>query len=301
MKIMIIGGSYFFGRVCVMQLAREHEITVVNRGTYAMESLGVRQIRGDRRDVKLWESCAGDYDVIVDFCAYEKGDIAQILDHFAGHVRQYIFISTVDVYARGTGGLKTEDTPFETRMFAGEAGAYISGKVALEQEVADVCGRKNIVHTTLRPAVLYGPFNYAPRESVFIQMMVRQNMLPMIVGAEGKFQFAYVKDAAEAVNRCLLNEKSFGNAYNICNEQVLDYGIFGEALRQASETSIDIVRLSVSEAVNRGVPLPFPVEASETELYSSEKSVRELGLAYTGLDEGMKRTYRAFRSVFSES
>lgn len=301
MKIMIIGGSYFFGRVCVMQLAREHEITVVNRGTYTMEALGVRQMRGDRRDAKLWEGCTENYDVIVDFCAYERGDIAQMLNHFAGHVRQYIFISTVDVYARGTGGLRTEDAPLETRVFAGEAGAYISGKVALEQELADVCGSKNIACTILRPAVLYGPFNYAPRESVFIQMMVQQNILPLIVGAEGKFQFAYVKDAAEAVSRCLLNEKSFGNAYNICNEQILDYGIFGEALRQASETSVDTVELSVFEAVQQGVPLPFPIEASETELYSSEKSVRELGLVYTGLEEGMKRTYRAFRSVFAES
>lgn len=299
MKIMIIGGSYFFGRVCVMELARQHEITVVNRGTYSMEEFGVKQIRGDRRDVRLWESCAEDYDVIVDFCAYEKGDITRILNHIAGHIRQYIFISTVDVYERGTGILMTEDAPLETRTFPGEAGAYISGKVALEQELRDACKEKNTAYTILRPAVLYGPFNYAPRESVFIQMMVQKNILPMIVGAEGRFQFVYVRDAAEAVSRCLLNEKSFGNAYNICNQQILDYTIFGESLRQASETPVDIVRLSVSEAAEQGFPLPFPVEAKETELYSSERSVRELGLDYTELDEGMRRTYRAFRGVFN--
>ena len=55
MKILVIGGSYFLGRVFVMQAAGVHEITLVNRGTYSMEEWGVRQIRGDRRDKALWQ------------------------------------------------------------------------------------------------------------------------------------------------------------------------------------------------------------------------------------------------------
>ena len=79
MKILVIGGRYILRRVFVMQAAGVHEITLVNRGTYSMEEWGVRQIRGDRRDKALWQGCSGDYDVIVDFCAYEKGDIAGVL------------------------------------------------------------------------------------------------------------------------------------------------------------------------------------------------------------------------------
>lgn len=47
MKILVIGGSYFYGRVFVMQAVKEHDITVLNRGTYSMENLGVKQIKGD--------------------------------------------------------------------------------------------------------------------------------------------------------------------------------------------------------------------------------------------------------------
>ncbi len=50
MKILVIGGSYFFGRVFVMLAAKEHEVTVVNRGTYSVAELGAGQIKGDRRD-----------------------------------------------------------------------------------------------------------------------------------------------------------------------------------------------------------------------------------------------------------
>ena len=71
MKILVIGGSYFFGRVFVMQAAKEHDITVVNRGTYSMAALGVRQITGDRREKELWQGSQEEYDVIVDFCADE--------------------------------------------------------------------------------------------------------------------------------------------------------------------------------------------------------------------------------------
>ena len=47
-----------------------------------------------------------------------------------------------------------------------------------------------------------------------------------------------------------------------------------------------------------GIPLPFPVTAEESELSSNEKSKRELGVCYISLQEGMARTYRAFKGVY---
>ena len=149
MKILVIGGSYFFGRVFVMLAAKEHEVTVVNRGTYSVAELGAGQIKGDRRDAALWRSVADDYDCVVDFCAYEKGDIARVLENMPGSIGQYVFISTVDVYERGKGGLIEEDAPFETRILPGEAGGYIAGKVALEQEIREACGRLGTAYTVL--------------------------------------------------------------------------------------------------------------------------------------------------------
>lgn len=298
MKILVIGGSYFYGRVFVMQAAKEHDIAVINRGTYSMEAFGVRQIRGDRKEEGLWRSIGESYDAIVDFCAYEKGDIARVLRNIPGSIRQYLLISTVDVYARGTGGLKDERTPFETRIFPGEAGNYIAGKTALEQELAEECAARGMAHTVLRPAILYGPFNYAPRESAYIQMIVQKSMLPRITDATGQFQFVYVKDAAEAILKCLLNERAYGQAYNLCGEEILNYDLFFEALKNAADTEANEIPLNCGEALQQGIPLPFPISEAETELYSNEKSKKELGMNYTSFAEGMARTYRAFRGVF---
>jgi len=301
MKLLVIGGSYFFGRVFVMQAAEGHDITVANRGTYSMEALGVKQIRGDRRDPALWTSCGEDFDVVVDFCAYEKGDIAGVLRKIPGKIRQYIFISTVDVYERGRQGgnrMKGEDTPFEQRIFPGEAGRYIAGKAALELEAVEECARRDTACTVLRPAILYGPFNYAPRESEYIRMIVQDHVLPHITDAAGAFQFVYVKDAAEAVIKCLLNEKTYGQAYNLCGDEILNYDIFFEALQQAADVEHEVLAVTAAEAERQGIVLPFPVREEESELYSNEKSRAELGMHYTELSAGMARTYRAFKGVW---
>ena len=298
MKILVTGGSYFFGRVFVMLTAKEHDVTVVNRGTYSVEALGAGHIKGDRHDPALWQGIEEDFDVAVDFCAYEKGDIRTFFHNFRGHIRQYILISTVDVYERAGGGEKREDGPLETRLFPGEAGAYIAGKVALEQELAEVCGEMGVPYTILRPAVLYGPFNYAPREAAYIQLMVQQGILPHITDAAGAFQLVYVKDAVEAVKRCLLNKRDFGQAYNLCQDKMSDYDGFYRYLREAADVQVEELPLTCIQAQQQGIPLPFPRTEEETCCYSNEKSKSELGLVYTDIGEGMGKTYRAFKGGY---
>lgn len=308
MKILVIGGSYFYGRVFVMEAAKDHDVTVVNRGTYSMESFGVTQVTGNRGDASLWQAVTTDYDVLVDFCGYKEGDVANVLEHIAGRIGHYIFISTVDVYQRGLSGYKDESTPLETRRFPGEAGEYIMGKVALERELAQVCGQRDIPYTILRPAILYGPFNYAPRESVFIQLMVQQALLPRITGADGRFQLVYVKDAAQAVIKCMGNDKAFGQSYNLCGDEVVTYDMLADALikgagkikKDRKETPIRELPMTVQEAEQQGLPLSFPVTEEETELCSNEKSKAELGMEYISLEEGMARTCQAFWGVYGE-
>lgn len=342
MKILVIGGSYFFGRVFVMLASKEHRLTVVNRGTYSMEEFGVKQISGDRHDASVWQQCREDYDAVVDFCAYEPGDVITVLENLGGSVKQYVFISTVDVYQRQTGEQcanvdneerKQEEAPLERRSFPGEAGAYIAGKVTLEEEVPRVCGEKNVAFTIFRPAILYGPYNYAPRESLFIQMAVREHLVPRFTDAKGRFQFIYVKDGAQAILKCLGNEKDYGQAYNLCGDEILDYDMFFRVLadcagqeenmggsREGNSTTAEEgpsmadgdnenaggsrlreVYMTLEEAEKQGIPIPFPATSEETELVSNRKSKEELGMIYTPFREGMQKTFHAFAKAFANA
>lgn len=298
MKVLVIGGSYFFGRVFVMLAAGEHQLTLVNRGNCSMEEFGVRQVKGDRHEETVWAQCTEEYDAVVDFCAYEPGDISFALERLSGSAAQYIFISTVDVYRRGTGLAADEDAPFETRMLPGGAGAYIAGKVALESELREQCEKRGIRWTSLRPAVLYGPYNYAPRETVYIKMAVQEHWLPEITDADGSFQTVYVKDAAQAVLNCLGNPASYGQAFNLCQDGCMDYHSLIRAIRRAAGDEPQMRSMTAAQAQAAGIPLPFPVSAWETERYSNEKGKRLLGLSYLSPEEGMMRTYRAFEKVY---
>lgn len=302
MNLLVIGGSYFYGRVFVMEAAKENTITVLNRGTYSMKEFGVKEITGDRHDAEILAQCTERYDAVIDFCAYEAGDAESAVKNITGQIGQYVLISTVDAYERGSDEVRTEECALEHRIFPGEAGAYIAGKVALEEELARICGERSIPWTVLRPAILYGPYNYAPRESVYIQMMLQNRALPRFVDADGRFQFVYVKDAAQAVMRTLGNEKAYGQVYNLCQDGSVDYDLFFQTLKEAAEPevreSLQEVPITVDSAVAQQIPVPFPAKAEETQLCSNEKSKRELGLQYTEFAEGMSRTYRAFRHVY---
>lgn len=300
MKLLVIGGSYFYGRIFVMEAAKEHEVTVWNRGTYSMADFGVRQIQGDRH---VWTAaCEEDWDAVIDFCAYAPGDIRNTVENITGKIGQYVFISTVDVYERDPAVVKTEDTPLEERTFAGEAGVYIAGKVALEGEIAAVCGEREIPYTVLRPAILYGPYNYAPRESAYIQMLLQNHALPRFTDADGRFQVIYVKDAAQAVLKCLGNERAYGQAYNLCQDEIVTYESFFRTLKQAAQpedlNGFSEVPLTVEQAAAQGVPVPFPATAAETHLCDNSRGKAALGLVYMAFEEGMRRTYRAFRHVY---
>ena len=300
-KVLVIGGSYFLGRVFVMAFHEQFNITVFNRGRFSMSEFGVNAVHGDRRDERILSSVTAGFDAIVDFCAYQPGDIKAILRGIRGTVKQYIFVSTVDVYRRGTGTLKDESTPFEMRKIAGEEGQYVAGKLALEKELVHECRNRGIAYTVFRPALIYGPFNYAPREPVFIRMMVQKGFLPRIENAKGRFQFVYVRDVAQAIAVSISNPAAFNQAYNLCNPQQVDYPLLADALAAAAGTPLEIRRMTWEQAQEQGISLPFAVREQETELYNSEKSMCELGIVYTPLNAGMEKTYHAFYQVYRDN
>jgi nucleoside-diphosphate-sugar epimerase len=298
MKILVIGGSYFLGRVFVMLASPNHEITVLNRGTYSMESFGVHQIKGDRNDINILRNITEDYDAVVDFCAYNKGDISTIISNIKGKINHYILISTIDVYEHGTFTLKTEDYRYENREIQGETGDYIKGKIALENELKSECQTRNMNYTILRPSIIYGPYNYAPRESVYIQLIVHNNIIPHITDAEGKFQLVYVKDVAQAIVKCLTTDKSHNQTYNISSDEILDYNDFYQSLKTASDIDCTEIPMTIQSAQAQNLPLPFPLNEMEAELADNTKSKLNLGMVYTSINEGMKKTYNAFKNVF---
>ena len=291
MKILVIGGSLFLGKAFV-KLAEAHEVTVYNRGNRPLELLGVKEIYGDRHNdmdlIKLTDS----YDVVVDFCAYQPGDISQIADSLRGRFVQYVFVSTVDVLVRGTNEVLTEESPYETSDFGDEVGKYILGKVALEKELLKKAREEKFAYTILRPSFIYGPGNYAPREHIFYNWIEKSNQILMPSDATGHFQMVYVEDVAKALLTICERTETRNHIYNICGEDLQTYESFADALEAGTEQHFNRVTISMEELRERGISLPFPLTKEESETYSGrgEKLIDH----FTELKIGLRKGYIAY-------
>lgn len=302
MKILVIGGSYFLGRVFTMLAAKEHEVSVLNRGTYSMEEFGVRCVRADRHEDTALSALQGErFDAVVDFCAYREGDIAGILGQLESCPEQYVFISTVDVYQKWTEQKLTEASPLETRHFGGDTGEYIWQKILLEKELSEECQKRGIAWTSIRPAVLYGPFNYAARESGYVQLACMGQEILCPVGAEGRFQPVYVRDAAAMILALCRNPAAYDQAYNLAGESV-DYEQFLDAFAEAAEGKARLLKLPAAHEIFRNPDafLPFPFSKEETETYDGSKVLRDTGLSWIPLKEGLKKTWQVFSKLYTD-
>lgn len=300
MNILIIGGTYFLGKAFVECAYREHKLTLFNRGNREISLDGIRAYKGERHDEVALQQIEGDYDVIVDFCAYESGDIRFVAEQLKGRFQQYVFISTCDVYRKGSGQILTEESPLEERVFPGPEGAYIAGKVALEQELAMCAKELGFTYTSIRPAFIYGEGNYAPREGIYFEWITKAGQILHPIDATGEFQMVYVRDCAQAILRVCGEQEAYGQAYNVCGTEQVTYEVWrralSDAVQMAERASFESLEIPMAQIYEKQIPLPFPLRMEESERYDGGK-IRELGVAYVTLEEGLHRTYRYFAEI----
>lgn len=302
-NILIIGGTYFTGRIFAILAARAgHRLTFLNRGKYSMKNLGdVREYACDRHDIQGLKTLRMDaeYDAVIDFCAYEPGDIRILSENLPCAWKQYIYLSTADVYARAP-GIKTEDSKLLQKKPTDRAELYAYKKMLLEQELTADSLKRRYAYTILRPAFIFGPYNYAPRESWYIRRIVRGEPLCQPSDARGQFQMVYVKDVGEAISLCIGSRSAENQIYNLSAPDILDYPKYMKLLETVSDREFQTVNVTVNEVLRQRIPLPFPLTEEESELFDGSKIVRDLGFAYSDLKESMKLTFQAFRGVYEQ-
>jgi len=102
MKVLFMGGTGFIGPHMVRALLNAgHEVTLFNRGrtnTHLFPELA--KIKGDRLTDDIKQVSGHDWDLIVDSSCYVPRAVDMLMGAVdADKVKQYIFISTISVYA----------------------------------------------------------------------------------------------------------------------------------------------------------------------------------------------------------
>jgi nucleoside-diphosphate-sugar epimerase len=165
----------------------------------------------------------------------------------------------------------------------------------LEKEIHDVCAASTLPYTIFRPCFVFGPFNYAPRESYYFNILLSGGSVPHPADSAAEFSFVYVRDVARAIMAAVGNSVSYNRSYNLAGPERVNYRRFLKVLFSlAGGQAFPVQELTTEEVYERNIPLPFPLE--QNELFDGTKAQRELGLNYTGFAEGMEEAFSVYKA-----
>lgn len=133
MRLLILGGSGFVGRVLAEEaVAGGHEVTVFNRGHRATPA-GVTALTGDRLAPQgLAALSAGTWDMVVDTWSAAGDAVQRTAELLRGRAGHYAYVSSRSVYAWHGAFPLTEDAPLTD---PGEPG-YAADKLLGERGAA---------------------------------------------------------------------------------------------------------------------------------------------------------------------
>ncbi|MDR2502032.1 MAG: NAD-dependent epimerase/dehydratase family protein [Oscillospiraceae bacterium] len=300
-RVLVIGGSLFTGRVFNILASRtgDYELHVVNRGHYPLNIETATEYKCDRRAARLLSRMIPDdivFDAVVDFCAYNAGDVAPLISAFSGRIKHYICFSTASLYDPRISRPKTETDPLVNLDGAGQVDDYLRGKLAVERELIDSCANHGIPYTILRPTFIYGPLNYAPRESYFIELIARKHTVPVPMDATASWNFVYVKDIANALMLMLGDARAHNQIFNLAASEQLNYTRLMGEFERLNGGSFDTREVTVDEIETERIPLPFPL--TDDDLTSGEKFAKTFDFEYTPFPDGMENTFKSFYSLY---
>ncbi|MDA1027109.1 MAG: NAD-dependent epimerase/dehydratase family protein [Planctomycetota bacterium] len=225
MKILVLGGTGFLGPHEIDQFEdRDWEITIFNRGRsktdlFDSDFAKVTRLTGDR-DPDQGDGLAAieeaiksgtTWDAVVDNSAYVPRIAKASAELLKDATRQYVFISTISVYAENDTAGADESAPVGTMDDPTDenVGAYYGQLKALcEQEVQRVFDDRA---TIIRPGLIVGPGDKTDRFTYW-PVRCRRGGEVLVPAENPRTQFIDVRDLAGFITTCV--EQGHGGVYN---------------------------------------------------------------------------------------
>lgn len=227
MKLLILGGTRFVGRHLVTAaLARNHEITLFNRGQHSSAAVAnVEVFLGDRTS-DLEKLRGRRWDAVVDTSGYLPRTVRAAAEVLAASVDRYVFISSQSVYADLSVAGVDETSPLATLTreqlaaanaidCSGQTSAVTYGKMygglkALCEAAAEAVMPKRVLN--IRPGLIIGPDDYTDRFTYWVVRVAGGGEVLAPSRPDRQVQFIDVRDLAEWIVR-MIEQKETG-VYN---------------------------------------------------------------------------------------
>jgi 2'-hydroxyisoflavone reductase len=228
MKLLILGGSIFLGRYIVeAALAREHEVTLFNRGMHNSDLFpNVEKLRGDRNQ-DLSALRGRNWDAVIDTSGFVPRQVQAPAQLLAGTVDHYTFISSISVYADFSKAGIDESCPVGTLedTTVEEVSNETYGPLkALCEQAAEAAMPGHVL--VVRPGLIIGPNDPSDRFTYWPHRIAQGGEVLAPEQRDQPVQFIDVRDLAQWIVRMVEYKQTgkynaTGPNYLLTMEQVL--------------------------------------------------------------------------------
>lgn len=214
-RILFLGGTGYLGPHTVRAaLAQGHEVTLFNRGktnTHLFPEL--EKLKGNRRTGELDALKGRAWDAVIDTSGYLPRNVTSTTELLADAVGQYVFISTISVYADRSKVGMDESSPVgqisdeETESIAEvrDMGPARYGPLKARCEAAAESAMPGRV-TNIRPGLIVGPGDPTGRFTYWPIRVARGGEVLSPGGGGDYVQFIDVRDLAEFIVSTIGND-----------------------------------------------------------------------------------------------
>jgi nucleoside-diphosphate-sugar epimerase len=227
MRALLVGGTGNISTAVTRLLAEQgNDVAVLNRGA-AASSLpeGVRHLKADVRDRAAAAEALGDleFDVVVDWLAYEPAHVETDIALFSGRTTQYVFISSATVYRRPSQPYRiTESSPLGNDHWQ-----YARDKLACEERLRLEHRERGFPVTIVRPSYTYGetwiPAVIAGQDYTLVARMLEGK--PVITPGDGTslWTMTHNTDFARGFAGILGRPDAVGESFHITSDDVFTW------------------------------------------------------------------------------
>ena len=290
MKILIIGGTSFFGKEIVKQaLDAGHEVTVFSRGSARPDFWErIDHIAGDRNDasdlaVKLANK---QFDAVIDNIAFNGQHIENLVAALKGNIGRFILTSTTAVYI-GAGPfdqpLRESDAVYDLpenpqlASFPKPTGAgmisYATGKLAAEKALI----QQQVPYTIIRPHIVMGPEDNSGRLQFYCQRLLDGKPIILTNGAVQSVQFVFSRDLARSYLLALENPMATNQVYTLAGSKSCRLVDWVELLANYLEVQPELVAVADDALQNADFSYAENWVLRGTLTFDVSKAIADLG------------------------
>lgn len=246
MKVLFIGGT---GNISTassrLSIAKGIDLYLLNRGKQKVDIPGATSIIGDiTKPETLTALKEHDWDVVVNWIAFDANDIERDIALFKGKTKQYIFISSASCYQTPLGyPVITESTPLSNNLWD-----YSNNKIKCEDRLLRAYREENFPITIVRPSLTYdtvipiaiGGFNeYNTADRILKGKEI-------IIHGDGTslWTVTHADDFAKGFVGLLGLSQAIGHAFHITSDEILSWNMIYKIVADSLGKEAKVVHIA---------------------------------------------------------